>query len=297
MSNRSAFRDFCFSLLVIGLVAAGAAEPLFFIQLSDSQFGFYAQNTNTQQETANFEFAIATANRLKPSFVIVTGDLVHKAEKQEQAEEYQRIIAKLDKSIPVYQLPGNHDLGNDPTPESIAKYAARFGPDHYSFRCGSIMGLVLNSCLIKSPENVSQQAEQQETWLKAELAKAREERVRHVIVFQHHPWFVENIDEPDGYHNLPKQERRRFLDLFRQHGVTHIFAGHHHANKTAKYESIEMVTSGAIGKPLRKDVSGLRIVIVRDAGIEHQFYHLGEIPNRISLLPPRKATTKTPKHN
>jgi serine/threonine-protein phosphatase CPPED1 len=121
------------------------------------------------------------------------------------------------------------------------------------------------------------------------LDKAKRDGVPHVIVFQHHPWFIEDIDEPEGYHNLPRQERHRYLDLLRLHGVTHVFAGHHHANATAKYDSLEMITSGAIGMPLRKDVSGLRIVILRDAGIEHRFYHLGEIPNRIELALPKKV--------
>ena len=280
-------------LLVFGLASTEAAEPLFFIQLSDPQFGMYARNADFRQETANFEFAIATANRLKPAFVVVTGDLVNKMGDKAQADEYLRIAAKLDRSIPLYQLPGNHDIGNDPTPESIAGYVARFGPDHYCFRCGPVLGLVLNSCLVQSPKGAPKQAEQQRAWLKDELEKAGREVVRHVIVFQHHPWFVESVDEPDGYHNLPRQERHRYLDLLRQHGVTHVFAGHYHANATAKYGSLEMVTTGAIGKPLRKDVSGLRIVIVRDSGIEHRFYHPGEIPNRIDL-PPKKAAAKAP---
>ena len=284
----------CAGLLVLSLTKAEAAEPLFFIQLSDPQFGMYAANADFQQETANFEFAIATANRLKPAFVIITGDLVNKAGETSQADEYLRIAAKLDRSIPLYQLPGNHDVGNDPTPESIAGYVASFGPDHYSFHSGPIMGLVLNSCLIQSSKGAPRQAEQQEVWLKAELEKVKQEGVRHVIVFQHHPWFVESIHEPDGYHNLLRQERHRCLDLLRQYGVTHVFAGHYHANGTAKYDSLEMVTTGAIGKPLRKDASGLRIVIVRDAGLEHRFYHLGEIPNRIDLTPPKKTAAKVP---
>lgn len=284
----------CFAwagLLVFGLARAEAAEPLFFIQFSDPQFGMHATNADFEQETANFEFAITTANRLKPAFVIVTGDLVNKTGDKTQMDEYLRIAAKLDRSIPLYQLPGNHDIGNDPTTESIAAYVARFGPDHYSFRRGPLMGLVLNSGLVQSAKGVSKEAEQQDAWLKAELEKAKREGVPHVIVFQHHPWFIASIDEPAGYHNLPLSERRRYLDLFLQYGVTHVFAGHHHANATAKYDSLEIVTTGAIGKPLRKDVSGLRVVIVRDTGIEHRFYHLGELPNRIDLSPAKQVPT------
>ena len=39
----------------------------------------------------------------------------------------------------------------------------------------------------------------------------------------------------------------------------------------------------------------MRIVIVRDSGIEHRFYPLGKIPNRIDLTPPQQAATKASK--
>ena len=91
------------------------------------------------------------------------------------------------------------------------------------------------------------------------------------------------MDEPDAYNNLPLQERKDWLDTFRQAGVTHVFAGHTHANSVAKYETLEMVVSCAIGKPLQQDGSGMRIVIVRNSGIEHRYYHLGEVPNQIDL--------------
>src|SRR5678815_2656978 len=50
------------------------AEPFFFLQLSDPQFGMFANDKNFVQETANHELAVATVNRLRPAFVIVTGD-------------------------------------------------------------------------------------------------------------------------------------------------------------------------------------------------------------------------------
>jgi hypothetical protein len=51
----------------------------FFVQLSDPQFGFSNNDVDFVQDTANAEFAVATVNRLKPAFVVVTGDLVNKA--------------------------------------------------------------------------------------------------------------------------------------------------------------------------------------------------------------------------
>jgi len=279
------------ALLLAGLVRAEGAKPFFFIQLTDPQFGMCAKDADFQQETANFEFAIATANRLKPAFVVVTGDLINKAGDAAQAEEYLRICAKLDRSIRLYHVPGNHDVDNVPTPEGIAAYTAGFGPDHYSFREGNLLGLVLDSCLIAAPKGAAKLPDEQEAWLKAELQKAKLQNVRHVIVFQHHSWFLAQPDEPDGYENVPRAQRGRYLELLRQFGVSHVFAGHYHGNRTACDGPLEMVTTCAIGKPLRKDESGLRIVIVREDRIEHRYYQMGAIPNKLELAP-KKAPAK-----
>ena len=82
------------------------APPFFFIQMSDPQFGMYAADSNFAQETANFEMAIATANRLHPAFVVVTGDLINKPGDAAQAAEYWRIAKQLDASIPAVQRVG-----------------------------------------------------------------------------------------------------------------------------------------------------------------------------------------------
>jgi hypothetical protein len=71
-----------------------------FIQMSDPQFGMYTNNANFEHETVNFEFAIASANRLKPAFVVITGDLINDAKSAAQAAEYKRIPAKLDRTRP-----------------------------------------------------------------------------------------------------------------------------------------------------------------------------------------------------
>jgi 3',5'-cyclic AMP phosphodiesterase CpdA len=271
------------AVLSAALARSEEAQPFFFIQLADPQFGMYAKDADFAQETANFEFAIATVNRLKPAFVVVSGDLVNKTGDAAQCDEYLRIVGKLDRSIRLYQMPGNHDVGNLPTPETLAAYTARFGPDHYSFRHGNMAGIVLNSEIIHDPKHVAKQVAEQEAWLKEELAKAKKDNVRHVVVFQHHCWFFKTADEADTYENIPLAERTKYLDLFRQHGVKFSFAGHHHGNQIARDGDFEMVTTCAIGQPLRKDGSGLRVVIVRGDRIEHRYYEMGRVPNKIDL--------------
>ena len=115
---------------------AGALAAQTFIQMSDPQFGMYTKDADFEHETANFEFAVAAANRLMPAFVVITGDLINKSADAAQAAEYKRIASKLDPKIKLFSVPGNHDVGNEPTAETLAQYRERFGPDYYSFRVG-----------------------------------------------------------------------------------------------------------------------------------------------------------------
>jgi 3',5'-cyclic AMP phosphodiesterase CpdA len=236
------------------------------------------------QETANFEFAIASANRLKPAFVVVTGDLVNKAGDPAQIAEYKRIAAKLDRSIPLYNVAGNHDVENTPTPETITAYTKTFGPDRYTFKHGSFVGIVINSSLVKAPEKAGTLLAEQEAWMKDQLAHARQAGARHIVIFQHHPYFLKAADEVEGYFNLPLARRSDYLKLFHDAGVKYIFAGHLHNNSPARDGDLEMVTTGPIGKPLGQGShSGMRVVMVKVTGITHQFYELGDLPTSIDL--------------
>jgi 3',5'-cyclic AMP phosphodiesterase CpdA len=271
----------CARAIAIGLVAAGAVwagDTFTFIQMSDPQFGMYTENKSFEHETANFEFAVAAANRLHPKFVIVTGDLINQQGNREQAAEYHRIAARLDPAIKLYSIPGNHDVGNEPTPASLAPYREGFGPDYYSFRVGDFAGFVLNSSLIASPAKAQEEAAKQEAWLAAELEKAQRQGARRLVIFQHHPWFLADPGEADQYFNIPKATRERYLELFRTHGVTHVFAGHYHRNAEAQAGSLHMITTGPVGKPLGGARSGMRIVTVSDQGIEQKYYDFGDLP-------------------
>jgi 3',5'-cyclic AMP phosphodiesterase CpdA len=267
------------ALALAGTLAfAGMLTGQTFIQMSDPQFGMYTANKGFEHETANFEFAVAAANRLKPAFVVITGDLINDAGNTEQAAEYKRIAAKLDSKIRLFSLPGNHDVGNEPTKESLARYRERFGPDYYTFRVGGIAGFVLNSNLEKGAQNVPEEAAKMEAWFRAELAKARQEGARQLIVFQHIPFFLKEAGEEDQYFNIPRDTRQRYLKLLHEYGVKQVFAGHYHRNEEGRDGELDMVTTGPVGMPLEGARSGIRIVTVTDGGVSHRFSDFGELP-------------------
>jgi serine/threonine-protein phosphatase CPPED1 len=273
-------------LVVLAAIVVTPAQqttaPYFFIQLSDPQFGFFNNDIDFPQETANFEFAVANVNRLKPDFVIITGDLINKPFDRAQMAEYDRIRRTLSPTIPVYEMPGNHDIENAPTPETVAAYRTKYGPDRYVFRHKTLLGIVLNSTVIHTPDRAPTELAAQDTWLRAELVKAKASDAKHIVVFQHHPWFLATADEPDTYFNLPRVRRDPLLALFRSAGVKTLVSGHYHQNAVATDGGFEAITTGAVGRPLGQSRSGFRAFVVTDAAITHRYLEFGEIPTSVN---------------
>lgn len=262
---------------------AQKSEPFFFIQMTDTQFGFFTDNKSFEKETENFEKAIAVANRLKPAFVVITGDLINKPADKAQLSEYKRIVALLDPKIPIYHVAGNHDVTNDPKENDIAQYRKELGKDFYIIKHNNMRGIVLNSLYFKSPAGVEKEAAAQEKWLSKQLKKAKRSSAAPLLVFQHHSWFLTDPNEKDEYFNIPTQTRQMHLNMFKEYGVSHIFAGHYHRNAFGKSGATEMVTTGPVGKPLGKDPSGFRIVKVSGKNVSHQYYELDQVPQNVTL--------------
>jgi 3',5'-cyclic AMP phosphodiesterase CpdA len=270
-------------LTVFILPGIGQEQPFYFIMLADPQFGMYTSDKGFARETANYEFAVATVNRLKPSFVVVLGDLANKAGDPDETGEFLRITKKIDSSIPVHLVAGNHDVGREPTPQTLADFRRNLGRDYYSFRAGPVYGIVLNSGLIIAPQKVESDYRAQDSWLKKELETAKASDAKQIIVFQHHPYFLEKADEPDRYGNVPLERRKPMLELFHRYGVHYVFAGHTHQNIALKDGDLEMTASGPVGMTMSEEGSGIRVAEVTPAGVRHRYYDFGKLPDRLEI--------------
>lgn len=281
-------------LFVVLLLTAGSAiartgpKPFFFIQMADTQFGMFTNNQGFEKETALFEKAISEANQLKPAFVVICGDLINKPGDPEQRKELLRIAAKLDKYIPLHLVSGNHDVGGEPTPESLALYRKTIGKDLYSFEHNGTIGIVLNSTVIHHPDLALKAYDDQLAWLRKELTRARAKNPAHIFIFQHHSYFLEKPDEADQYFNIPLERRRVYLELFKEYGVRAVFSGHYHRNAYGTDESLEMITTGPVGRPLGTDPSGFRIVTVYPDHMEHVYYGMDAMPDSVKMEPAAK---------
>jgi 3',5'-cyclic AMP phosphodiesterase CpdA len=267
-----------------------AADRSFaFVQLADTQLGFKAWSEDLTHEVAQFERAIAHVNRLQPSFVIISGDLVNSPRTEEKLSTFDRLRATIDPAIPVHVQPGNHDLGLTPTAESLATYRARYGRDFYSFRVGGTHFVNLNSQIIFVAAALPEETAAQWAWLKRDLAAARAEGVDHIVVLAHYPWFLEDPEEdPEGdplfhknrgYYMIPRATRREYLALLAEHDVRVTFSGHVHGNVYGRSGGMEMVTSGPVSVSLHEGTAeGLRIVRVTPGAITHAYHALDAVP-------------------
>ena len=280
----------------------------FFVQMADPQFGMFAsisqldeaaieerrkrginvrlaekKITGFADETALFEKAIAGANRLNPAFVVVCGDMIHDSSDPDQLADLMRIRGDLSEDIPLHWVAGNHDVGDSPTAESIAIYRQRFGNDNFSFDHQRSHFVVVNSCVCSDPSNVPEEWERILEFLKTDLDAARANGCENIVIFMHHPLFLDRPDEDDGYFSIPRKRREVLLDVLKSHGVSAVFAGHLHKNAYGTDGDLQMVTTSAVGYPLGDDPSGFRIVKVIGNRIEHEYFGFEDLPDAVEL--------------
>ncbi len=272
-------------LMLCMLAVTGFAQdenndsPWFFIHLTDPQFGMFENNEGFEKETRLYEKAVAEINRLKPEFVVITGDFVHNQHSLQQNQEFMRITAKILPEIPVYYTPGNHDIGYNPDQQSLQKYTQRYGRDRFAFEHKGSSFIGFNTGLIKSDWPKAER--KQYRWLRSKLKKAGQSN--HTILFCHYPFFIKTLDEPEANTNIGPVSRLKYLSLFDKYAVDAIFSGHYHNNALGRYENIQLITTSAVGKPLGKAPSGMRVVKMYNDRIEHQYFGLDQLPDSISF--------------
>lgn len=255
------------------------SSPWFFIQLTDPQFGMFESNVDFKKETILYEMAMAKINNLKPDFVVITGDFVHNQNSVSQINEFKRITAKINPSIQVYYSPGNHDIGLIPDKKSLRNYKKNYGSDKFSFEHKGSSFIGFNSGLIKA--KLEKPEQKQFIWLTKKLQKSQ--NLQHIILFCHYPFFNKTIDEPTAYSNIDKEYREIYLNLFNDNNVDVVFSGHYHNNSLSSYGNVRLVTTSSLGKPLGKAPSGFRIVKVYSDKIEHEFFGLDALPEKVEL--------------
>lgn len=197
--------------------ARGAASDYFFVQLSDSHWGFTGDAVNPEAKTT-LRKAVATVNSLaaQPDFIMFTGDLTHTTdddqERRKRMTEFRDIVRDL-KVKTVRFIPGEHDASLD----NGAAFKEFFGETHYTFDHKGIHFITLDN--VSDPTGSIGEA--QLAWLKADLAKQAKDAP--IVVFTHRPLF-------DLYPqwDWATKDGAQAIDLLMPHENVVVFYGHIH---------------------------------------------------------------------
>ena len=231
------------------MAVCDSREKFLFVQMTDPQIGFRDKSPGYGQTDTLMQKAVALANSFRPEAVFVTGDLVNDPAIPLQNDIFTRNLEAL--ASPVWCLPGNHDNFSD----------------RFSFRMKGCAFIGIDTNCIKG--DTPEAEEEQFAWLTRQLQAARD--ARYTFVFLHCPIVRESLDESEDYFNFSKEQRRRYLDLFRTYGVDAVFAGHTHCDYTTEIEGIRFFTANPVGTPLGHGTSGLNLIKVGRNGFEVKF--------------------------
>jgi len=141
----------------------------------------------------------------------------------------------VSETIPIVFVPGDRDVGVEPSPATLARYRAKFGCDFFGFWYGGLRCLIVNSSLLCRPAGAPEDAALQEKWLEEEVEQAKLCSAQ-VAIFSHHPWFVDDAAEdsatatataPDAasLRVVPKAVRQKWLARFRHSKVRFLLSG------------------------------------------------------------------------
>ena len=224
-------------------------------------------------------------NNINPAFVIVTGDLINTNSSTTQTATYKGYAAGINPLIPIYTVPGNHDISD---PSNSTKYAwwlsnlaypTGLTNPWYSFTYGDSIFIGLDSGVFKADWGGKQAAEL--AWLTTTLQNANTAGYTHKFVFMHVALFVSSAGEAyDSAGNLPLAIRQTLLNLFHQYGVKVVMAGHRHTNNYGVDGDLQMFTTTSctcgLGSP--RTPPGIRIFKVYSDHIEQEVRTLDSLP-------------------
>lgn len=263
-----------FLVIVCPLWAHSHESSWFFVQISDPQLGFTTKDDNLRPDIEAMDTVVEFINRVRPRLVVVTGDLINSSGNEAQTKAYLKAIGAIDPTIPVYSVPGNHDISSRHYDSSYKKYVERFGDTRFSVTVNDTRIIGIDTSPIKNcdPDRESEQYK----WLDRQLKDGRKEK--HRIVMMHiSPWYRKWTEE-ENYSNFSPAMRERYHKLFKKHRVDAVYSGHLHNTGGGIKEGITYFTCGPVSRPLGDGYRGVSVVTVCPDAIYNNYVSLADLP-------------------
>jgi 3',5'-cyclic-AMP phosphodiesterase len=198
---------------------AHGAGALRFVQISDSHIGFDKPANTDVTATLRAAIAKIKADPEPPAFVLHTGDLTHLS-KPAEFDTLQQVLSDL--SVPVFYVPGEHDVLDDDGKGYLARFGkGTRGAGWHSFDQSGVHFIGLVNVVNLKAGGLGTLGNEQLEWLAQDVKRLKSSTP--IVVFAHIPlWSV----YPEWGWGTDDSERA--LSLLRRFGSVSVLNGHIH---------------------------------------------------------------------
>jgi 3',5'-cyclic AMP phosphodiesterase CpdA len=219
----------------------------------------------------NFHRASEYIDARRPDLILNSGDVSFDGPTEPDDLEFART---LHDAFPVAcrYLPGNHDIGDNPTAvgpapthpvteQSLKAYRAILGEDRWRFDAAGWCFIGLNSLIMNT--GIVDEAEQFD-WLASQLSGTQG---KPVALFLHKPLFLNAPDDPElvatSIRYVPMPARSQLIEMLRAVDVRLVGSGHVHQRRDFTFGHIRQIwapSAGFIIPDARQEVIGIKEV-------------------------------------
>jgi 3',5'-cyclic AMP phosphodiesterase CpdA len=210
------------------------------IQISDTHL---SRSARFAKLTENFHRVSEHINAARPDLVINSGDVSWDGPTSRDDLDYAK---GLHAALPVNcrYLPGNHDIGDNPTAvgeppshraneKDRAAFVDVFGEDRFHFEAAGWYFVGLNSLIMNTA--IPSEAEQMD-WFAGKLSDANG---KPIALFLHKPLFLQTPEDPEtpatAIRYVPQPVRAQLVKMLDVHDVRLVASGHVHQRRDFTY--------------------------------------------------------------
>ena len=219
----------------------------------------------------NFHRVSEHIDARRPDLVVNSGDVSFDGPTQPGDLEFART---LHDALPVAcrYLPGNHDIGDNPTAvgpaptqpvtePSLQAYRAILGEDRWRFDAAGWCFIGLNSLVMNT--GLPSEGEQFD-WLASQLTGTKGQPV---ALFLHKPLFLNAPDDPElvatSIRYVPMPARSRLIEMLRAVDLRLVASGHVHQRRDFTFAHVRQIWAPSAGffvPDSRQEVIGIKEV-------------------------------------
>jgi 3',5'-cyclic AMP phosphodiesterase CpdA len=228
--------------------------------------------------TDNFHRVSEYIDANRPDLVVNSGDLAFAGPTNRDDLEFARA---LHTTLPVAcrYLPGNHDVGDNPTKvgpppphpateQDVQTFRDIFGEDRWRFEAAGWCFIGLNSLVMNT--GLAREAEQFE-WLASQLSACGG---KPVALFLHKPLYLNMPSDPEleasAVRYVPMPARKQLLEMLGAVDLRLAASGHVHQRRDFTYSHIRQVWAPSVGFIIPDRIQ--EVIGIKEVGlVEYRF--------------------------